>query len=301
MRWRKHGLVFEPDGRSWQRSHAATPVGLPLGDDTLRVYFSSRDERNRSHVGFVELELGEDIRVTRVAERPVLGPGPLGTFDDHGVYGTSIVEHDGALWMYYMGWNPGPPPLYYPSIGVALSTDGGESFERRSPAPIMARSEFDPWMVSAPFVLRDGELWRMWHISGLSWAEERGRLVSYYHLKYAESDDGLDWRRDGRVAIELQPGERNIARMCVRRTTNGYEGWYSFSGDNGYRIGRAESPDGYEWTRRDQDAGLEVSPEGWDSEAIAYPFVFEHRGRRWMLYNGNGFGRDGFGLAEEVA
>lgn len=74
--------------------------------------------------------------------------------------------------------------------------------------------------------------------------------------------------------------------------------WYCHRGrDYGYRIGYAESADGREWMRRDEDAGIDVSPEGWDSEMIAYPFVFDHDGSRYMLYSGNGFGRDGMGLA----
>ena len=40
-----------------------------------------------------------------------------------------------------------------------------------------------------------------------------------------------------------------------------------------------------------------MSAEGWDSEMICYPYVFEHRGRFFMLYNGNGYGKTGFGVA----
>ncbi len=30
---------------------------------------------------------------------------------------------------------------------------------------------------------------------------------------------------------------------------------------------------------------------------IEFPRVFDHGGRRFMLYNGNGYGKTGFGLA----
>ncbi len=288
------------------RSHAATPVAIPLGEGLHRVYFTSRDEHDRSHVGFAELELSDEPRVTRVSENPVLAPGPLGHFDDHGVYAMSIVPFEEELRLYYVGFNPGPAGIFYPSIGLAISRDGGETFERHSAAPVMARSEVDPWMASAPFVIRDGGLWRMWYISGLGWSREPEGLVSRYHLKYAESDDGIDWRREGKVAIELAEGERNVARMCVlppdegAEGAGGYEGWYSVAGEAGYRVGYARSSDGVEWDRRDELAGIGVSDEGWDSEAVAYPFVFSDGGRRWMLYNGNDIGRAGFGLAEEV-
>ncbi len=40
-----------------------------------------------------------------------------------------------------------------------------------------------------------------------------------------------------------------------------------------------------------------VIPDGWDSEMIDYPFDFDHKGHRYMLYNGNGYGKTGFWLA----
>jgi predicted GH43/DUF377 family glycosyl hydrolase len=297
--WLKRGLVFVPRGeREWMRSHASNPVALPIGDDLVRVYFSSRDGDQRSHVGFLEFDPREPGRIVRLAEAPVLAPGPLGHFDDSGTYAMSLVPYEGRLRMYYVGWNRGAPPLYYTAIGLAESSDGGETFERVSAAPIMARSDVDPWMVSSPYVMLDDGRWRMWYLSGLGWREDAGELHSYYHTKYAESDDGVSWRREGHVALELAPGERNIARMCVVRDPDGYLAWYSAAGEHRYRIGHARSVDGVTWVRRDSEAGIDVSPSGWDSEEMAYPWVFDFAGTRWMLYCGNGVGRAGFGLAE---
>jgi hypothetical protein len=297
--WTKLGLVFKPSGQAaWLQSHASNPIALPHGDQFVRVYFSSRDARNRSHVTFLDFDPRRPDRILRHADAPVLAPGPLGYFDDHGTYAMSLVDHDGRLLMYYIGWNPGPSPLYYPSIGLAVSHDGGESFAKYSRAPIMARSEVDPWMVSSPFVLLDDGRWRMWYLSGIGWREEDGRLRSSYHTKYAESDDGVSWRREGRVALELRPGEHNIARMCVLPDGDRYRAWYSYTVDAGYRIGFADSADGLHWQRRDAEAGIEPSTSGWDSDETAYPFVFDFAGRRYMLYSGNGVGREGFGLAE---
>ena len=44
--------------------------------------------------------------------------------------------------------------------------------------------------------------------------------------------------------------------------------------------------------------GIDVSSEGWDSEMIEYPHVFEHQGAKYMFYNGNKFGQSGFGYAQ---
>jgi hypothetical protein len=202
--------------------------------------------------------------------------------------------------MYYIGWNPGDrKPLFYSSIGLAVSENRGITFKKMFCAPIMARSEFDPCLVTAPCVRIDNGIWRMWYVSGFKWEEKGGRLQSYYHIKYAESKDGVHWVRNGLVCIDLKEGETNIARPCVLKENGTYKMWYSYDAGHEYRIGYAESPDGYAWTRLDNEAGIDVSLSGWDSKALAYPWVFSHEGRKYMLYNGNEFGKEGFGLAVE--
>jgi hypothetical protein len=283
------------------RSHAQLPVTLPLEGDLHRVYFASRDDDNRSHICYVDLDV-DSARVTRVCEAPVLAPGPLGHFDDHGVYPASLATVGERVYLYYIGWNPGKlPPLFYSAIGLAVSDDGGLTFERWSPAPIMARSEHDPCLVTSPCVLREGEArWRMWYVSGFRWEEHDEELHSYYDVKEARSDDGIDWRRDGRVAIGHRAGERNVARPSVLRGNEHYRMWYSYDAGGGYTIGYAESEDGSTWTRLDDSPGIGPPRADWDGEAQAYPWVFRHRGRLHMLYNGNRHGAGGFGLAVEA-
>jgi predicted GH43/DUF377 family glycosyl hydrolase len=297
--WRKQGLVFSPPGApEWMRSHASLPLGLRLSDGRHRVYFASRDDRNRSHVSWVELDLDRPSENVVVADQPALAPGGLGCFDDHGVYPASLVEADGRLLLYYIGWNPGPrQPLFYATIGLAASDDGGRTFERVSRAPVMARSDHDPCLVTSPCVRREGSRWRMWYVSGYAWDEVDGQARSHYHIKYAESGDGVDWRRDGQVCIDLQAGERNIARPWVLEEGGRYLMWYAAAGDHPYRLGYAESRDGLDWERRDDRVGIGLSDSGWDSRAMAYPWVERDGDRYLLLYNGNDYGRQGFGLA----
>ena len=58
-----------------------------------------------------------------------------------------------------------------------------------------------------------------------------------------------------------------------------------------------ESKDGIAWERRDEEAGIDVSPSGFDSDMIEYSYVFEHKGVKYMMYNGNNYGYGGVGLA----
>lgn len=298
-RWQKRGLIFRPDGsKPWLKHHAQSPFSLALGGGLYRIYFSARDERNRAHIGFIEIDIAAPDRVLRFSEEPVLAPGPLGYFDDHGVYARCIVTHGGRHYLYYLGWNPGlRPPMFYSSIGLAISEDGGITFRRHATAPLLERSVVDPWCVLLPFVLRENGVWRMWYGSGIGWTERDDTLQSFYDIKYAELADGLAWRRDGFVCIPLAPGETNVAHPCVVRDGALYRMWYSFDAGARYRIGYAESPDGLSWRRRDDAVGIASSATGWDSEMICQPHVFTHGGMHYLLYNGNAHGRDGIGLA----
>jgi predicted GH43/DUF377 family glycosyl hydrolase len=300
LAWHKQGLIFTPDtSRAWMRSHAAVPVPFQLAGSRYRVFFSSRDADNRSHVGFFDVDLQDPSRVIAVSPEPILAPGPVGAGDGDGIYAESAIRVGDAIRLYTIGVTTGHTrPLFYATIGMATSVDGGRTFSKRA-APLMTISEFDPCLVTAPFVLREGATWRMWYASGIRWEREPQGLQSYYHIKYAESDDGINWQRNGRVAIDFADStERCIARLWVVPDNGRYRGWFSVNdGVHGYRIGYAESADGVTWTRHDDLAGIALSESGWDSQAQAYPAVVRHGDRWFMFYNGNAFGRDGIGLA----
>ena len=303
MKWKKLGRIYCPaDTVDWSRSHAQLPTALPLGGDRHRIFFATRDEKQRSSIASIDLDIGETIEVASHESTLHLSPGPLGCFDDHGVYPASLHREGDRVLLYYIGWNPGPrSPLFYSSIGLAVSEDGGKTFRRHGAAPLLARSEHDPCLVTSPFVMREGDRWRMWYVSGFRWEERDDTLVSYYHIKYCESVDGLQWEREGHVAIDHEEGETNIARPCVLKRDDGYHMWYSYHRGEGYRIGYATSDDGLRWHRRDDSIEWEDgSSEDWDSSARAYPWIIETDRGLVMLYNGNGFGRDGFGAAIEV-
>ncbi len=296
LEWRKLGCVFRPDGtRPWMRSHASNPVAEPLDAHRVRVYFGCRDDEQRTSVGFVEIDLREPTKVLRLSEAPVLAPGPPGAFDDSGVSVGCVVDGPDATHLYYVGWNLGVTVPFRNTIGLAVRKPGEECFTRVSPAPVLGRTRVDPYSLSYPWVRREGAVWRMWYGSNPSWGAD-GRTMTH-EIRYAESSDGVDWEPTGRVAIAPAGGdETSVSRPCVVRDADGYRMWYSRRGAT-YRIGYAESADGLAWTRRDEAAGIDVSPGGWDAESVEYASVFDHAGRRYMVYNGDGYGRTGFGLA----
>jgi hypothetical protein len=189
--------------------------------------------------------------------------------------------------------------LYHASIGLAISEDGGKSFYKYSKAPILYKSEYDPCLVTSPFVIKTETGYKMYYASGFKWKKIKSGLRSFYNIKIAESIDGIKWEKRGITAIDfLSKKETNITRLCVLETEKGYEGWYTFATLNTpYRIGYATSKDGIKWKRKDKEVGIDVSKKGFDSEMICYPFVIEHKNKRYMFYNGNRYGKDGVALA----
>ena len=243
-----------------------------------------------------------DIRT----QQPVFDLGELGCFDDLGVIPSCIVDVDGAKWLYYAGCNTSTSVPYRMSIGVAVSEDGGYRFRRLAQGPILDRTLDEPHFCSTPFVVCDGRGWRMWYLSCFGWRMIGGRPEPQYHLKLARSHNGLHWERDGSVAVEINQPEEAIARPWILPGPNRWRMWYCHRSLDGYRsdkqssyrIGYAESvDDGAHWTRLDEQGGFGPAVEGWDSEMAAYPAVYQQAGRFYLLYNGNGFGRGGFGYA----
>lgn len=295
--WRKLGLIFSPAAEhEWLHSHAAVPIAEHVEGDIFRIYFSSRNQRNESFTSSLLIDITDPQTILELSETAALSPGELGCFDDSGAMATWLAHHQGRRFLYYIGWNLGVTVPFRNSLGLAVSGDG-LAFNRYAPGPILDRTMTEPHFVASCCVIPGDDVWRMWYLSCTGWMLRGGAPEHRYHIKYAESLDGITWNREGVVAIDyLDDTEYAISRPSVILDGDCWKMWYSYRGDS-YRIGYAESTDGRQWTRLDNDCGIDVSDSGWDSEMIEYPFVFDHKGSRYMLYNGNGYGRTGFGLA----
>lgn len=278
------------------QSHAAVPIAESLGDNLFKIYFSSRDEFNRSFTGYTIIDILRPNHILELSTKPVLAPGELGGFDDSGAMGTWLTYHKSRKFLFYIGWNLGITVPFRNSIGLAISKQSNE-FVRYSSGPIIDRSMHEPHFCASCCVLPGEDFWRMWYLSCTGWQMREGKPEHKYHIKYAESRDGINWQREGLVAIDFADDqEYAISRPSVIHDNDRWRMWYSFRGQS-YRIGYAESDDGRQWKRLDSEVGIDVSTTGWDSKMIEYPFVFDHKGQRYMLYNGNGYGKTGFGLA----
>jgi predicted GH43/DUF377 family glycosyl hydrolase len=296
MKWTKLGNLFQVnDIHPWMKTHAANTVAEHLYDDVFRIYFSCRNENNNSSIGFVDINIQPPYEIVNIAEEPVLTPGKIGTFDDSGVSLSCIITINGVKHMYYLGWNLGVTVPWRNSIGLAIYNSSLHKYEKLSEAPILDRNHVDPYSISYPFILEDNDIFRMWYGSNLSWG--KNQLDMAHLIKYAESKDGINWDRKGIVALNFKNDkEYAMSRPFVIKEEGLYKMWYSYRGQS-YRIGYAESYDAISWIRKDDEVGITVSDSGWDSSTVEYPYIFKHKGKTYMLYNGNEYGKTGFGLA----
>lgn len=290
--WSKQGLILSPQKNlKWMQSHAMLPTVEHIQGDDYRVYFSGRNEDNVSLIGHAIIRVNNgEIKTISYNSEPILSPGERGCFDDNGVTPSCIVEDK----LYYIGWNSGTTTYRMSLImGLALKEQG--IFRRHSRAPLMKKTDREPFGIcTAPFVIKDKDIYKMWYVSGEGWIH---RDLPKYNIKYAHSLDGIEWHRDGKVAVDLLDGETALARPCVVKTEQEYEMYFSYKvPEIGYRIGLAKSSDGIVWNRTNQVV-LDVSEEGWDSEMVQYSYVFRHNDIDYMLYNGNGYGKTGIGYA----
>ena len=302
MNWIKKGLIFNPEKfNKWMVKGATVPVPLHLEGDLFRIYFSTRNEWDQNQVGFIEINLKNPSEILKVSANPVLSLGPLGYFDCDGIYATSLVEDKGDLIFYYAGWNAGKNGLFFSSIGQAVSNDGGLSFKKYKDIPILSRNEYSKWAVMAPFTIKDESNFKMYFASGIKmYKDENGILKSYYNIKLATSKNGYKWTPKDNVCIDLDDDITNIARPCVIKEDGLYKCWFPFVSKSigQYRIGYAESIDGLDFEIKSKNV-IKIGDEGdFDSMAVTYPYVFIHNRERYMLYNGNYFGKTGFGIAK---
>ncbi len=294
--WKKLGLFLEPQkDKWWSLTHAMIPTPEAMGGGVFRIYYSGRNQQNQSHIAWADVSLDEPFRVLGYSEGPVLSPGPLGCFDDNGVTPSCVIDiGNGEKALYYIGWNPGSTVRMHLFGGLAISSDNGQTFQRWSNAPILERCRTDPYLNTAPWVVKAENEFRIYYVSGHEWIHKD---LPRYNIKVARSYDGKVWHRDGRVCIDFKDKTENaLARPYVIFDDGIWKMWFGHKGD-AYRLGYAESHDGLNWTRRDDLAGVDVSPSGFDSEMTEYAAIVKYDGRHFMFYNGNNYGFDGIGLA----
>ena len=311
MKWKKMDKIFDPRDHHLADNcteFAKSPQAI-IFDDYVRIYFSSQRKTENgkylSHPQYVDMDKSFE-NILNVSTSSIIELGERGAFDEHGIFPINVLRDNDKLLAYTSGWSRRVSVSIDMSIGLATSVDGGRSFTKYGSGPILTASLHEPCLVGDPFVKKYKETYHMWYIYGTGWKqfnEETPERI--YKIAHATSKDAVNWQRDSNAIIEEKYLDESQALPTVIEINGRYHMFFCYrqsydfrdNKNNSYRIGYAYSDDMKNWIRDDANAGIDVSDGQWDSDMLCYPNVFKCDGNIYMLYNGNKFGKFGFGLA----
>lgn len=288
MNWNKLGKIYSVNNDNpCLLTHASNPMPIHLKDDIYRIYYSGRNKNNQSSISYVDIDILSG-KIIYDHKNTILEYGDENSFYSHGISIGNMWEQDGNKYVGFMGWQ-------VPSNGHWRGDIGKFDLDTKQVTIMLGVSEEDKVSLSYPFVLKEDGIYKMWYGSTIDWVSPNGEMI--HVIKYATSNDGKVWNHKG-LSIPYELGKAQaFSRPSVVKLNNKYHMWFSYRSGDGtpYRIGYAHSIDGENWEI--QNSGITTSDIGWDSEMICYPFVFEHKNNLYMLYNGNSYGKEGFGIA----
>ena len=304
-KWDDLGLVYTPNfgSNAWSMSHAQVPTAVISGSE-IKVYFATRDAFQQSRTTFVKLQLEDPTKIVYVHDKPVLELGQPGEFDENGVMvGSILVLDENTVYMYYTGWRKTKTVPYLLTIGLAVSTDGGMTFERATNVPIIGISESDPLITMSPHVSKDENGWNMWYGSGISWQLVNGNYEPIYLIRHARSQNGIQWEPTPGYCLGQSYEHESNVRPTIIKNGSRFEmyfchrGTYEYrNGNDSYQIGRAYSIDGIQWTRDLNFKNFNLPFSDYTSGMMAYPNMIQFEDDIYCFVNGNTFGKEGFGI-----
>lgn len=300
MKWEKKGLIYCPNGdNEWAQHSALTPTPVLIDESTIRVFAGLRDDKGVSRIGYVDVQANNPSIIKAVSDVPVLDVGIPGTFDDNGVILGDIITQNNVMYMYYIGFQLVEKVKFLAFTGLATSKDNGSTFQRYSNAPILDRSDNEIFFRAIHSSLFENGVWKAWCGVGSDWVWINGIPYPKYDVRYYESTDGVNFPEKGVVCIGNTENEYRIGRPRVIKRDNLYKMFYTKGTlKKEYLPGYAESVDGINWVRRDENIGIAPSGTGWDSNQLCYPAIITSGDKTYMFYNGNDYGKTGFGYAE---
>lgn len=309
MKWEKRGYIAGPDTTlPWSQRYGILPTPVYLKDiGVIRVYYATTCKELFGRITYIDLDPKNPSQIISNEKNIALDIGELGSFDDCGVNPSSLLIKDNKFYMYYAGYQRHCRVPYSILSGLAISKDG-EKFERIKSTPILERTSSELNLRSAPTVMFINDRYHMWYVSSLGWERmsegvHSGKMMPRYCIRHTTSEDGVTWGPPSEPIFNQKDDEFGFGRPWIYKEEKSqkYYLFYSVRSKNkSYRIGYATSEDLINWERKDQNIGIDVSGDGWDSEMICYPAVVSILGKTYLFYNGNNNGDTGFGFAELV-
>lgn len=290
------GLIFDPENHlPTGYTYASNPVAVNLNssNNQIRIFFSSRNEKGKSYVFYADFTyIKNRFKHIYTSAKPSLSPGIPGLFDEDGISIGSIIFHQREMWLYYLGWQLQNSVPWMNTIGLAKSSSMGKDFVRFGKVPIMDRSEEDPFSMSYPWVMRTDSRFEMWYGSNRKWGKTKRDME--HVIKHAWSVDGIQWTRDPKAVFPLNETMQAMSRPTVISSDQRVHMLLSVKDRDGkYSLRYAIRENDKPWIMKNNS----FYPSGaWDSQSQSYPSFFKMGNEVFVLYNGNGYGKTGFGI-----
>ena len=295
--WDRIGWIDPPVGLGeWCTSHLSLPFCIAKNASELRVYFSSRDSDERSHVGWVDVQFNSESSLkTNFGTSPLVSPGGPGTFDEHGVSGSFFEIVNNSLRIWNFGWQRLSGKAWSNAIGlVEKSVYDTEPTVKNN--LIVQSNEFENYGLAYPYLISQNSIRHLFYgafdLYGVPSLNQPYSFVS----KRAKIGKDLILSDRSRMIDHLS-GNSAQSRPCIIRDGNGYRAWVSVKGE-GYEIRSAYSEDLRNWKWSEERFGLRPSGMNGESHEVCYSHVVEIAGSRLMFFNGDGFGKTGIGIAK---
>lgn len=299
MIWEKKGLVFQAGSEvEWRNNSALQPTPLLMGD-VIRVYVGFRDRKGVSRPGYVDLDASNPSKIIGISPNPLLELGEAGCFDDNGMVPCAVFREENKVYMMYAGYNIGYHVRMTIFSGLAVSEDGGNTFVRCRKIPIMDRTENERLFRVVHTALKEDDGWKIYYGAGNCFLQGAKKTLPVYEIMYMQTDSPFKLQSEGKKVVSNKGSEHRVGRPYVVKRKGKYQMFFGGGIEEiPYTLAYAESPDGVHWIRDDKKLGLELSATGWDSQMMAYPALVDYKDKTYLFYNGNEYGKYGFGYAE---
>lgn len=312
LKWKNKRHLFDPYSHKLPKnciSHAQSPQAIELSD-RIRIFFSARsvDDKKKylSHIMYVDY-LKDFSKIIDICSDSCVELGETGSYHEHGIFPISIFKDNDNIYGFITGWSRRYSVSAESAIGIYKTKNQGKKFEPIFNGPIMSSYKNEPFLVADPFIYKHDSIYHMFYIFGDKWINKPKYKTPerVYKIAYASSENLFDWDRRSEFIIKpklenecqalpsvIKIKDKFVMVFCYRDVFDFRE-----SKKKSYKLGYAYSKNLITWTR--DDSLIKISKNNnWDNQMQCYPQFFKLQEKIFLLYNGNNFGKNGFGIAE---
>ncbi|RYU44052.1 hypothetical protein ERW49_17185 [Aliivibrio finisterrensis] len=304
MKITKIGKIDFSPVADWQINGVITPTPFLLDQSTIRIYTGFRDAEGVSRIGFIDVDSRNPQKIKNISKEPVLDVGEDGCFDDNGMILGDVKIIDGKIFMFYVGFQLVKKAKFLAFSGLAISEDGGHSFERFRKTPLLDRANNARTIKAIHSVNRVGDKIIAYYAVGDGWENIDSGYYPQYETYCSAFNIETMMFSDERKCVGTKDLEYRLGKPTVYESNKGYIMLYTRGRTDDikyYEPGLAYSNNGLDWIRKDDDFPDLKSPQGWDSVNVAYPRIIDNgHGNQFMFYSGNFMGAEGFGVADII-